>query len=53
MKKGNVVELRAYRKRDKDDISSVKHGVSKELQLAIRRLIQRMRKGPIRKIKRA
>lgn len=54
MKKGNVIELRAYRKRDKEDNPPAKPGVSKELKSAIKRLIQRMRKqGPMRRIKRA
>ena len=54
MKKGNVVDLAAYRKRDKKKTSPDTAGVSKELKSAIKRLIQRMRKqGPMRKIKRA
>lgn len=53
MKKGNVVDLRAYRKDDKPHQSAAKP-VSKELQKAIKRLIQRMRKhGPMRRVKRA
>lgn len=64
MKKNNIVELRAYREESaektpvptpetvRDD--NLQPAISKELQLAIKRLIQRMRKrGPIRKAKRA
>lgn len=53
MNKGNVVDLRTYRKQRTEDIPTpAKPGASKELQLAIKRLIQRMRKqGPLRKIK--
>jgi hypothetical protein len=50
MKKGNVVDLDAYRKRGQDDNNNAKLGISKELQLAIKRLILRMRKPkPMRK----
>jgi hypothetical protein len=53
MKKGNIVDLRAYRKRDKQD-EPTKATVSKELQHAIKRLIQRLRKqGPMKRLRRA
>jgi hypothetical protein len=52
MKKGNIIDLRAYRKRVKESTTRVKPGVSKELQQAIKQLIQRMRKGgPMRRSK--
>lgn len=52
MKKGNVVDLCAYRKRCREKNGEASPTVSKELQLAIKRLIQRMRKrGPLRRTK--
>ena len=52
MKKGNIIDLRAYRKRAEASRTSTKPTVSKELQYVIKRLIQRMRKGgPARRTK--
>lgn len=52
MKKGNIIDLRTYRKRRQEDKPTNKGAISKELQLALKRLIQRMRKpGPMRGIK--